>query len=195
MKDMNMPDIMITKELFERLQRHSEPLVDTIETTISKLIDFKESLQIKSEKVKAKDISPDMILCDPVIPPSLKHTKPTSINVDGVMFQKSDLYWNSLYLFLVRLGAETMTTEELSKIVIGNHLIGTKHDEGFKFVANAGLSVQGLDAVSAWRAVYYLAENLGINVCVNFYWQDKKEAAYPKKHGIIESGFKPSSAL
>ena len=59
---------------------------------------------------------------------------------------------------------------------------GKKTDEGFRFLSDVNLSIQGQDANSAWKAACHIAQRLGCPLTATFIWRDKEGAAFP---GII----------
>jgi hypothetical protein len=60
---------------------------------------------------------------------------------------------------------------------------GEKTSEGFRFLSDVGLSVQGQDANGAWKGACHVAQQLGCALKVTFIWRDKDEAAFPGVKG------------
>ena len=56
-------------------------------------------------------------------------------------------------------------------------------DKGYRYIPEAGLSVQGQDANAAWRAAIHLIKAANMSVDVLFRWEDKEKAAYAGKVG------------
>jgi hypothetical protein len=65
---------------------------------------------------------------------------------------------------------------------------GQKTDEGYHFLEDAGLSVQGQDANGAWRSVMFIVQNLKASVEVSFIWRNKEGAEHPGKTGSMRFG-------
>lgn len=61
-------------------------------------------------------------------------------------------------------------------------------DEGYKFYAELGISVQGQSAQDAWKEVSRLANKFGIPVEVRFQWRDNPKAQHPGKIAVIRAG-------
>lgn len=56
---------------------------------------------------------------------------------------------------------------------------GRKEDEGYGYLPEIDISVQGQDANAACRAIVMAAQGLGIGLDVGFMWRPKESAAYP----------------
>ncbi|MFN3930867.1 MAG: T4SS efffector SepA family protein [Brevundimonas sp.] len=173
-----MPAVELTTATFTRLQKHAEPFVDTPDTIVNRALDALE-----------KNLSPATALdaltqFDPASPPNLTHTRPKSIELEHKKFPPELTYWNNLLTHLVRRAAEKgKTPEEIKKLVAVNAVVGEKTVNGYKHIAEAGISVQGQDAEGAWKAIYSLADGLGLPLQVEFFWYDKPEAAQPGGKG------------
>ncbi len=61
-------------------------------------------------------------------------------------------------------------------------------DEGYKFYADLGISVQGQSAQDAWKEVSRLAAKFSIPVEVRFQWRENLKAQHPGKIGLIRAG-------
>jgi len=66
-----------------------------------------------------------------------------------------------------------------------NFVHGKRESGGYKYIPDAGISVQGQDANAAWRQTYRLASSFGISVEVEFAWQDNEKAAMPNTAGHL----------
>ena len=56
---------------------------------------------------------------------------------------------------------------------------GKKEDNGYNYVKEVGVSIQGPDANNAWKATYNVLQALKMPVEVIFVWQDNPKAATP----------------
>ena len=68
---------------------------------------------------------------------------------------------------------------DLKKLVIVNFVEGEKSNEGYRFLSDVGLSVQGQDANGAWKAACHVAQQLGRELKAVFIWREKEGAAFP----------------
>lgn len=171
-----MPEVTIGPETFARLQGHAVPLVDTIETVINRALDALD------REGGGKGAGPDdgVRTFDPAAPPSLSFTTVKSVVVGGRRHPPAETYWNSVLEAAVREAAKRgRTPTEIGELLIVNHVVGPKEGGGYKFVAEAGVSVQGQDANGAWRAAFHIAAVLKIPIEVTFFWQSSAKAAFP----------------
>jgi len=61
-------------------------------------------------------------------------------------------------------------------------------EEGFKYHADLGISVQGQAASDCWKEVERLAKKWQIPVTVEFWWRQDPKAQYPGKTGMLRAG-------
>ncbi|MCB1864087.1 MAG: hypothetical protein KDG50_01540 [Chromatiales bacterium] len=60
--------------------------------------------------------------------------------------------------------------------------------DGYKFMPELGISIQGQSAADAWKEVSRLANKFGIPVEVRFQWRENEKAQHPGKIGVIHAG-------
>jgi len=168
------PSIQISQGTFERLQKLAIPLVDDTESVITRLLD-----SYVNGSVKQPPRPPSAARrFDPQRAPNLTHTTVTSAWVGG--HQVAPATWNRILdVCLERAMGVTGAVVEIRKITFVNIVDGRKEDKGYHFLPAAGLSVQGQDANSAWRASVQLAQRLNLALNVSFYWQAKQGAEHP----------------
>jgi hypothetical protein len=63
---------------------------------------------------------------------------------------------------------------------------GRYEEKGYKYLPEADLSIQGVDANLACEHSFRLARARNISLKVPFEWRDKEDAAHPGRSGIIE---------
>lgn len=178
------PSVDLTPVTFTRLQAHAVPLVDTIESVINRLLDAYET---KSGTPVPPGDSGDTSTArqfNPNTPPDLTHTKLLAIEFDGKPLARGDANWNGLLNAAIRAArAKAKSTAELKKLVIVNFVEGQKSDEGYRFLSDVGISVQGQDANGAWRGASHVAQQLGCDLKATFIWREKEDAAFPGTMG------------
>ena len=178
------PSVELSSATFSRLQNHAVPLVDTIETVINRLIDAYETKgntpsQGSGGETKIKVFNPSA-------PPDLTHTKVLSAMVNGSTLGHGQDNWNGVLNAVVHLAwAQASSTDAFKKLMAVNFVDGQKTDEGYRFLADLGISVQGQDANGAWRGVAHIAKKLGLPVTVTFAWREKAGAAFPGVTGSL----------
>ena len=177
-----MIQVELSQATFERLQRLAVPLVDTIETVINRLLDRSEG----APPPRAAAASAPSVF-DPASPPPLTHTKVVAIRFDGVPMAK-DVNWNGLLRETVkRLPQDLRTPESLRRLVVVNFVAGRKDDEGYRYLEEANISLQGQDARDAARAAFHIARQRGWALEVEFVWRDKPAAAHPGQLGVLRA--------
>ena len=171
------PQLNVSAATFARLQRCAEPLVDNIESVINKLID-------RFENIPGAPAPPTIPKVLPGTPPDLTYTKLLTAEINGQPLKKVD--WNALLIAMVELAATKATPgEEVADLVIANRVVGSKTNNGYRFVPSAGISVQGQDANACWKAVAHIASKLNVSVKVSFRWYDNEKAANPNETGKL----------
>ncbi len=194
--------VELSSPTFRRLQKLATPLVDTIETVINRLLDQHEQENLQHRMSRELDpaskpaalnhpVSPptDAATFDPASPPDLRHTKVLSARLDG---SDVDASWNALLVEAIKR-ARARGHEELRRVVIVNYVRGRKEDEGYKYLADVGISVQGQDANGAWRGTFHIAQQLGLGLEVDFVWRHKDGAARPGEFGTLRLSARPTT--
>ncbi|OYU88863.1 MAG: hypothetical protein CFE29_14970 [Bradyrhizobiaceae bacterium PARB1] len=183
-----MPQINVSPALFTQLQTIAEPFVDTPESVIQKCVEFYLSNATGHSSVpKAPDscapANAGYMTVHADSPPDLTFTRPMSIELEGKSFDKGALYWNPLLFELVRIaGSKGVKGDKLKEMLLCNYVDGEANaQQGYRFIKEAGLSVQGQAANPAWKTIYHLVKTLGLSLDVVFIWEDKPKAAHPGK--------------
>ncbi|MBB4230056.1 T4SS efffector SepA family protein [Rhizobium mongolense] len=174
--------ITLSDEVFSRLQAHAIPLVDTIESVIIRILDaYSDSKpEIHTDGFKA---------FDPSLPPNLGHTTVLSASVAGAVLKPADTFWNNIIVVLIKeMAKRGMTPAAIDASITSNSVVGEKKGNGYKFIKEAGVSVQGLDANNAWKTINFLANVTGIPVDVKFRWQNKEGVEMPGVIGAFSTG-------
>jgi DNA-binding phage protein len=183
------PQVPLSEPLYAKLKEMAEPFVDTPETVISKAIDFylahHHSLQAGAKTATSGQLFTGAMIFQPDAPPDLSFTRPVAIEFAGTKFDKPMLYWNPLLFEIVRVAATKIhNIDQLKQMLLCNYVDGDNGKEnGYRFIPEAGLSVQGQAANPAWKTIVHLLKTLGLNLSVTFVWEDKSKAAFPGKTG------------
>lgn len=172
---IDLPD-----DLFSKLQKHAVPFIDTPVTVIERAL---RALEEGDEEPVATGPDEDRTF-NPAAPPDLAFSKPRKATVDGRALPNSQAYWNNVMLAVIKAAAKHgVSTEDLLALITVNCEAGERHDNGFSYVQEAGLSIQGQNANGAWRQTYVIASSVGIPVEVIFAWQNNPKAAMPNTLG------------
>ncbi|HET6375034.1 MAG TPA: hypothetical protein VFF88_03210 [Methylocella sp.] len=181
-----MPSVDLSEATFKRLQALAKPLIDTPDSVIDRLLDHYEDAGPgrSSPAVNGGKDPAAMIRLDPAQVPSLTHTKLRKASFGGRELARPN--WNELVRTAIEAGLERFgSADELMRMTDARIVKGAKTDEGFSPLAGRGISVQGVDALDAWRIAYGLARKLSVPIEVIFEWRDKEGAAHPGEIGTI----------
>ena len=178
-----VPSVELSPQTFSRLQTHAVPLVDNIETVISRLIDFYEARDGAPVPASPDSAASKIRQFNPVSPPILTFTKVLTVEFCGRPLEHGQANWNGMLNAAVRAAkSHIKSASELKQLVIIPFVDGHKVDEGYRFLSDLGISIQGQDANGAWKAACHIAQKLGFQLTATFVWREKEGAAFP---GVI----------
>lgn len=119
--------------------------------------------------------------------PSLTFTKPMKATIDGSTIKKPN--WATiLHAMMARVKAQGFEGERLVRELGVPSKTASYDDEGYKYIPELGISVQGQSAVDAWKEVDRLAKKWRIPVTVEFVWRQNPRAQHPGEAGVLRSG-------
>src|SRR6516225_5822313 len=114
-----VPSIEISPQTFARLQAHAVPLVDNIETVISRLIDFYEARDGAPAPGSGADATTQVRRFNPLSPPALTHAKVLAVDFCGRPLERKQANWNGLLDAAVREAkARAKSTSELKQLIV-----------------------------------------------------------------------------
>jgi hypothetical protein len=205
-----MTAIEISAETLAALQSIAIPLVDTYDsaimravtalragTTVSRPeIEISDPIVVRETALAATSAEPlnDVINApktyDPLSPPNLRHTSLHAVYVDGDTLSRDKTYWNPAYYELIRRvsAATGLKGKALADVLPSNVSAIQKNDEGYTYLEDAGVSVQGRESNIVWRSIYEITELHDIAVEIRFTWQDNEKAAHPGESGRLMAG-------
>jgi hypothetical protein len=184
-----VPSVELSPQTFARLQAHAVPLVDSIETVINRLADFYESNNGTAASTPRVGPASKSRRFSPLTPPDLKHTKVLSVEFCGKRLDRAQETWNGLLLTAIREAkAKAKSPANFKNLVVVNFVDGEKSDEGFRYLPDIGISVQGQDANYSWRGACHIAQQLSLPLQVTFAWRQKDGAAFPGEIGQMSVG-------
>jgi hypothetical protein len=175
-----MPTVNISQSNFQRLQQFATPLVDDLDSVLSRVLDaYEKSTGDMPPPISAadEDLSVKTFAVDS--PPNLTFTSLSAVSIDGQVF--TDKYWNPVLFEMIGRAAKKIGIAKLKPHLDVNYKDGP--DEKFNFIPDAGISVQGRDANLCWRSIVKVAKAAKIPVAIDFYWQDTPKAAQPGRSG------------
>lgn len=175
--------IEIPDDLFAKLQKHAVPLVDTPIDVIERAVRALEA----GDEDAANAVSPaGERTFNPSAAPNLSFTTLKSARIAEKVLPKTDTYWNSvLHAVIMEAAAMGHPAQDIFDVISVNCQLGKREDNGFKYLENAGISIQGQAANSAWKQAYVIASSFGIELNVTFSWQANEKAAMPNASGSM----------
>ncbi len=177
-----MPNIVIENSTFERLQKYAKPLVDTPDMVINRALDALGNREPRITHVDNPQIGVRSVDLNAL--PSLKHTKILEALIDGELIDRPK--WNPLVdRIVIRAMRQLQDINELRKICTANMVRGWKDDEGYRYLTEIDVSIQGLSANDAGRALVVVAQSLQIELHITFIWRNRKDAAYPGEKALL----------
>jgi hypothetical protein len=178
-----MPQITVQDHTFERLQRYAKPFVDTPDMVINQALDALDQLADATSSKERSGENERRI--DPRALPNLTHTKILGASIGGESIAKAN--WNLLLDEILRRGMKRVGTfEKLRQLCPVNMVKGRKEDEGYGFLPDINISVQGQDSNAACRTVVTAAQGLGLALDVSFMWRPKEGAAHPGERARLQ---------
>ena len=179
-----MPQITVLDQTFERLQRNAKPLVDTSDSVINLALDALEQLAAPPASANGRSTQSERRI-DPRTLPNLTHAKVLDASFEGAPVAKPN--WNLLLDEILRRAMKRVGTfDELRRLCPVNMVKGRKEDEGYTYLPDIDVSVQGQDANGACRTVVTAAQGLGIAIEIGFMWRHKESAAYPGERARLQ---------
>lgn len=179
-----MPTVDIPQELYSRLEAHARGFDNPI-AVITRAVDaLDREGNAAPPPVVVERRDQQLADFEALYPPNLTHTKVVSASFDGKPITPAN--WNRILDAALIHGAQQVGDfAKLQKIAGVNMVKGEKTDEGYHFLPEAGLSVQGQDANAAWRGIVFIAKNLKCDCDVSFLWRNKEGAEHPGKSGSM----------
>lgn len=201
-------NITLSDDTFTEAQSLAEPLVDTLDSLIAKLIHEevgrrkvlpngngkttteKEDHPLRGVEIifegngKAMADKEDHLLhLDPDSHDNLTHTRVLSVTLDGREYRAD---WNGLLQDLLIRARKVRSWEEFRRISAANVRQGRYEKDGYRYMQDGDFSVQGVDANRAWEHSLAIAREEKIPIKVAFEWRDRDGAAHPGQTGVLE---------
>jgi hypothetical protein len=182
-------NITVKYHTVKRLLGVAESFDETADSVINRLLDFHALHQSQSLHSPASQDSAEVksVVWSPFDPPRLRHTKVLAAAIGGR--EVSSPSWNRLADEAVRYAFKKLGSfAALKRVTPANIVEGVKQDQGYRYLSDINLSIQGQDAEDAWRCVAQLAKSQGFSVEVHFLWRNNPDAAHPGQIGNLTIG-------
>ncbi len=172
---------------YKRLESHARPF-ETPDAVINRILNTLD--QQKDSPAATSDSGSDSERrINPYRLPDLTHTKVLDAIISGEMVQRPN--WNLLLKRMVRLAkGHAKTIEDLHQLCPANMVNGRKVSEGYHYLSDINVSVQGLPSNAAALAIVTAALKLDIGLDIGFMWRDKEGAEHPGERARIQTSGK-----
>lgn len=181
---VEIPDI-----IYQRLQTYATPFVDTPATVIEKLLNFYETHHSDDNYIyRQKNIQPpvnqnqtmnEIKNFKPDTLESLKHTKVRQAKFGGYSITSPN--WNKIKIYAHEIAVRKLGFKKTIEITLSNVQEGEYTEDGYKYLKDINLSIQGQNSYDAWESTLKLARELSVTVEVEIEWRNKPDALYPGK--------------
>jgi len=121
---------------------------------------------------------------DPDAPDDLSHTRLIRASFEGNEIIRPN--WGKLVRKAHSDAKKNLSFRDLEKLTIAHIREGKYEDQGFSYIPEADLSIQGLPANNAWQSILLLARHLKVSVRVVVEWHDKEKASHPGERAALE---------
>lgn len=119
--------------------------------------------------------------------PGLSFTKPTAAMVNDRPLENPR--WSAILIAMIgAVSGKGIKGEKLVRELSIPAKVSQYEEEGYKFLPDVGISVQGQSAQDCWKEIDRLSNKWRIPVSVDFFWRQNPKAQYPGKTGRLVSG-------
>ena len=181
-----MVNIIVEEATLERLESHARPFVDlSPDAVINRALDALDRQAGNAASMVATRTDSERQI-DPQRLPDLTHTKVLDATIGGLVVARPK--WNHLRdRMVVKLAKERAGNfDDLNRLCPANMVQGKKQEEGYRYLSEIDVSVQGQPANGAGLAIVTAAQKLGIALDIGFMWRNTERAAHPGDRARIK---------
>ena len=168
-----------TEALFERIQRHAVPLVDSLEDVIHRVFDHYEGVGtvVDANGSKEQKAGEKIFLASAV--PNLAHATLKTMSVDGIPLLKG-VSWNHLMERAIAASAKAgKSPQDILAMMEVPSQVGKSDHYSYTHIPEANISVQGQNSNRAWRQAVRLANTVGFKLEASWAWPNDDKAIMP----------------
>lgn len=178
-----MPSVDIPDDLYRRLEKNARGF-DTPAAVIARAVDALEKDTDVDDAPVLDASGRELPEFEAFVPPDLTHTKVVAASFNGKTIDRPN--WKQIAETAIIHAFKTIGDfSKVQKIAAANMMQGRKTSEGYHYVSEIDISVQGQDANNAWRTVSFIARNLKVPAEVSFLWRNTDGAENPGKPGTM----------
>jgi hypothetical protein len=181
------PSITLSDETYAKLQALARPFVDSEESVISALADAELQRRTggRNGNGGGSGREDQTLHLDPDSHDNLTHTRLLSASIGGRPIHRPK--WNGVLDYLHVLARQRLNSFDALRRASGANVREGRYEEsGYRYLPEADLSIQGVDANLAWDHSLGLARTLDVPIQVRFEWRHKEGAARPGEVAILE---------
>ena len=180
-----MNTLRVNDSTYERLGNQARPF-ETEEAVINRALDALDQQVTIPASASSSDKDPERKI-DPQRLPDLRFTKVLDATIGGKGVTRPK--WNLLLQRMVRLAHERAkgNFNELNRLCPTNMVPREKANDGYHYLADIDVSVQGQAANSACQTIVTTAKTLGITLSISFMWRNKEDATHPGERARIQT--------
>ena len=180
-----MKTIEISDEAFDYLKSRAIPLQDTTVTVFDRIMDEIKALSGNGANPSTgQDETPVNMAFGVGNLPNVSFTTIDSATINGKSVKKC--YWNDILEETIAVAVHSgATPEKIKDLLFAQICEGQKTTNGYRYVAKAGFSFQGVDAVRACKNIAALAKAFGIAVSIKLRWQTNPKAQFAGQVGHL----------
>lgn len=120
--------------------------------------------------------------------PGLSFTRVLHASVGGQTLAKAN--WSGVLMNVItatkkKSGMDAKTLSHELQIPSKPYEYGS---EGYKYLSELGISIQGQSAQDSWKEIQRLADKHHVAVEVRFQWRENDKAQYPGRIGVLRAG-------
>ena len=179
------PTFDLAEDNFVRLQGLAIPLIDDLNSVIRRILDQIDTNDPPTEAEARASVTSSKKF-DAFTPPDLTHTKLIAATIDSKDIEQRT--WRSLRDTAIRALVKVHNGDiaKFGPIILSRFARGNRNGEdGFAYLEDIDLSVQGQDAIGCYKTAFHIALNLGLPIRVQFLWRQKEAAAHPGVTGLL----------
>ena len=158
---------------------------DTTENVVLRLLNFHKVHTRKDGGASPSSDAPDSgeLHFKGAEQTDLTHAKVLKAQIDGLHL--SNAKWNTILHHLAEKAFKNGAVD--SSVAISGIVHGKKMDPSYKFLKKANISIRGQAANRAWSLSVGFANDLNVEVFVEFEWRNKKGAEYPGQKADLKN--------